>query len=472
MPSITRTPAVELADALRRRELSAMELLDACLGEVDRLNDEVNAVVWRDDERARARAKKADEHRAEGRDAPFLGVPMPLMDLTAVCGWPLAYGSRGRTERPWDGPSELCVSALVSGGFVLTCRTNTPELGDLTTTENLRFGPTRNPWDMRLTPGGSAGGAAAATAAGMFPAAHANDGAGSIRIPASCCGLVGLKSSRGRVPRLSQSWMGAVVDGAVTRTVTDAAAILDVLSEPDFRSWYNAPRAARPFREEVGADAGKLRVALMDRAPGGVPTDPVCTEAAQLTARALEELGHDIEPVELPTISEEFVGLFNVMAAGSLGEHLDEIDWEQVEPHIAFQYATATRISSLDYVSAVKRLERESRQRVEPWLRDFDVLLTPTMAITPPPVGTILEAVHAKPDAQVDEVIPMVVFTAFASIIGLPAISLPLHSTRDGVPVGVQLVGGPWDEVTILRLAGALERIRPWADREPTLAQA
>src|SRR2546430_631542 len=203
MSDPSRTPVLELADALRDKELSATELLDACLAEVDRLNDELNAVVWRGDEAVRAAARDA----------------------------------------------------------------------------------------------------AAATAGGMFPAAHANDGGGSIRIPAACCGLVGLKPSRGRVPRLSQSWLGAVVEGAVTRTVADAAAILDVLSGPDPLSWYNAPAADRPFREEVGADAGRLRIGLMDHGPAGMPTDPACTEAAQRTASALEELGHAVEPVELPTIS-------------------------------------------------------------------------------------------------------------------------------------------------------------------------
>jgi amidase len=470
MSERTRTPVVELADALRAKELSATELLDDCLDQVDRLNDELNAVVYRDDDAVRATARDADERRAAGDDAPFLGVPMPIKDLTEVQGWPLSYGSRGRTDEPWEGPNELCVDAFQRAGFILACKTNTPEFGHITATENLRFGPSRNPWDPQRTPGGSSGGAAAATAGGMFPAAHANDGGGSIRIPASCCGLVGLKPSRGRVPRLSQSWLGAVVEGAVTRTVADAAAILDVLSTPDQLSWYNAPAAARPFRQEVGADAGRLRIALMDRGPGGMPTDPACTDAAQRTARALEELGHAVEPVELPTISEELVEPFNLLVAGSLGEHLDEVDWEQVEPHIAFQHAAANDVSTFQYVHAMKRLERMSRQMVEPWGRDFDVLLTPTMAIKPPAVGAVLEASHADPDAPAEAVIATVAFTAFANITGQPAISLPVHWTDDGIPVGAHLVGRPWDEATLLRLAGAVEQALPWANRAPALA--
>jgi len=472
MSSLTRTPVLQLAGSLRSRELSATELLDACLEEVDRLNGDINAVVWREDEAARAAAADADRRLADGDGAPFLGVPMPIKDLTEVQGWPISYGSRGRDETPWEGPTELCVEALARAGFVLACKTNTPEFGHITVTENLRFGPTRNPWDRDRSPGGSSGGAAAATAAGMFPAAHANDGGGSIRIPASCCGLVGLKPSRGRVPRLNQSWWGAVVEGAVTRTVADSAAILDVIAGPDSRSWYNAPAPERPFLEEVGAEPGRLRIGLMDHAPGGVPTDPACTEAAQRAARALEELGHAVEPVEVPTVSEELIGPFNVMVAASLGEHADDIDWDKVEPHIAYQHGAANQIPSFHYISLMRTLERMSRQLVEPFGRDFDVLLTPTMAITPPPVGAVLEASHAGPDEPADAVVAMVAFCAFANATGLPGISLPVHWTDDGLPVGAQLMGGPWQEATILRLAGALEKAIPWADREPALAQA
>ena len=470
MSERTRTPALELADALRAKELSAAELLDDCLEEVDRLNEGLNAVVFRDDEGARAAAREADERLAAGDDAPFLGVPMPIKDLTYVHGWPLSYGSHGRTDEPWEGPSEVCVDALRRAGFVLACKTNTPEFGHITATENLRFGPARNPWDPNRTPGGSSGGAAAATAGGMFPAAHANDGGGSIRIPASCCGLVGLTPSRGRVPRLNQSWLGAIVEGAVTRTVADAAAILDALSDPDPLAWYNAPPPAGPFRNEVGADAGLLRIGLMDHGPNGMPIDPACAEAAQRTGRALEELGHSVEPVEIATISEELIEPFTLMIAAGLGEHLDEVDWSKVEPHIAYQHGVANEVSSFQYVHAMKHLEWMSRELLASWGRDFDVLVTPTMAITPPPVGAILEASHANPDAPPEAVIGTVAFTAFANVTGQPGISLPVHWTDDGVPVGAQLVGGPWEEATILRLAGALEQALPWAERAPALA--
>jgi amidase len=472
MSDVTRTPVLDLADSLRRRELSAVELLDACLDEVDRTNEEINAVVWRDDERARAGAREADERLAAGDEAPFLGVPLPIKDVTEVEGWPVSYGSRGAADTPSAGPSELCVDAFLEAGFVVACKTNTPEFGHITATDNLRFGSSRNPWDRSRTPGGSSGGAAAATAAGMFPAAHANDGAGSIRIPASCCGLVGLKPSRGRVPRLSQSWLGGVVEGSVTRTVADTAALLDVIAGPDPLSWYNAPAPERPFREEVGADAGRLRIGLMDHGPQGMPIDPDCAEAARRTAAALEELGHHVEPVDVPTISEELIGPFNLMVAASLGEHVEDVDFSKAEPHIAHQFAIAQQVSSLDYVYAMRQLERISRALLAESWHGFDVLLTPTMAVTPPPVGAILEASHANPEAPAELVIGTVAFTGFGNITGLPGISLPVHWTDDGVPVGAQLVGSPFDEATILRLAGAVEQALPWADREPALAGA
>jgi amidase len=464
--------ALELASALRARELSAVELLDACLTAVDRLNDSLNAVVWRDDEAARAEAKAADERLARGEDAPFLGVPLPIKDLTEVHGQPVTYGSRGRPMDPWDGRSELVVDAFRRAGFVLAGRTNTPEFGHITATENLRWGITRNPWDPSRTPGGSSGGAAAATASGMFPVAHANDGGGSIRIPASCCGLVGLKASRGRVPRLSQSWLGAVVEGVVSRTVVDSAAILDVITGPDSQSWYNAPAPERPFSDEVAADTGRLRIGVMATGPFGMPIEPVCTEAANRLAQALEQLGHDVAPAEVATVSEELTPPFVFLVESSLGEHLGDVDFEQVEPHIAAQYRNAQSHTAAQYVRTSKDIERLSRELVAPWGRDFDVLVTPTMGIAPPPAGMLLEISHTNPAEPSEVVVATVAFTAFANVTGQPAISLPIHETEDGVPVGAQLVGAPFQEATLLRLAGAIEQALPWADRVPAVARA
>jgi amidase len=461
-------PALDLTAALRARELSAVELLDACLTAVDERNPELNAVTWRNDEQARAAAAEADRRLddGEGQSVPFLGVPLPVKDLTPVAGWPVTYGSNGAPDGPSER-SELVVDALVAAGFVLCGRTNTPEFGVITAAENSRFGASRNPWDTDRSPGGSSGGAAAAVASGMFPIAHANDGGGSIRIPASYCGLVGLKPSRGRVPRLAQSWLGAVVEGVVAQTVADSAAVLDTIAKFDPLAWYNAPAPARPFAAETGAEPGQLRIGLMAQAPLGIPTDPACVAGARATAAALEGLGHSVEEVEVPTISEAMIPSFIVLTQAGLADY-EGVDWSATEPHIVHQRKLSGETGAYDYVLAARTLELLSRQEVARWGHDFDVLVTPTSAILPPQAGATLAAQHATPEAPVLDVVASVSFTAFGNVSGLPAVSLPLHRTEAGVPVGVQLTGAPWDEATLIRLSAQLEQALPWADFHPS----
>jgi amidase len=462
--------ALELARALRRRELSAAELLEQCLAAVDERNPQLDAVIWRNDEEARAAAAEADRRIAAGGEAPFLGVPLPIKDLTPVAGWPVTFGSRGASERPSE-ESELVVDAFVRAGFVLCGRTNTPEFGIITVAENLRYGITRNPWDIERSPGGSSGGAAASVAGGMFPIAHGNDGGGSIRIPASYCGLVGLKPSRGRVPRLAESWLGAVVEGVLARSVADSAAVLDAISGPDACAWYNAPAPARPFAQEMDTPPGTLRIGLMAQAPLGIPTDDACVAAARSAAATLEELGHVVEEVDVPTISEEMVPPFIALTEAGLADY-EGVDWSLVEPHIAHQRKAVDELSAYDYALASRALELLSRREVRRWGRDFDVLLTPTSAILPPQAGAILEAQHAAPDQAVPEVVASVCFTAFANVTGLPAVSLPLHWTDAELPVGVQLTGGPWQEAVLIALAAQLEQAMPWFERRPALLEA
>jgi amidase len=462
--------ATEFADALRRRELSAVELLDACIAAVDERNPELNAVIWRNDEDARSAAAEADRRLAGGERAPFLGVPLPIKDLTRVAGWPVTYGSNGAPEGA-SSESELVIEALERAGFVLCGRTNTPEFGVITAAENSRYGASRNPWDPTRTPGGSSGGAAAAVAAGMFPIAHANDGGGSIRIPASYCGLVGFKPSRGRVPRLAQGWLGAIVEGVVARTVADSAAVLDAIAYQDPLAWYNAPAPSRPFAQEPGSTPPPQRIGLMAQAPLGIPTDASCTAAARAAAALLEELGHEVHEVEVPTISEEMVPPFIALTQGGLADY-EGVDWSAVEPHIAHQRKASGELGAYDYVLAARTLELLSRRELTRWGRDFDVLLTPTSAILPPLAGSILEAQHAAPDQPVMDVVASVSFTAFGNVTGLPAVSLPLHWNEDGLPIGAQLVAGPWQDGPLLALAAQLEQARPWAERRPPLAQA
>jgi len=447
-----------------------VELLDACIAAIDALDPQLNAVIWRNDDDARAAAAEADRRLAAGESAPFLGVPLPIKDLTTVAGWPVSYGSRGGPPGVSE-ESELVVDALARAGFVLCGRTNTPEFGVITAAENLRYGISRNPWDTNRSPGGSSGGAAAAVAGGMFPIAHANDGGGSIRIPASYCGLVGLKPSRGRVPRHAQSWLGAVVEGVVASTVADAAAVLDATARLDPCAWYNAPAPQRPFSQELDTPPGALRIGLMAQAPLGIPTDEPCSSVTRAVAATLEELGHAVEEVEVPTISEEMIPSFITLTVGGLADY-EGVDWSAVDAHIAHQRKRAGELGAYDYVLAAQALELLSRRELARWGRDYDVLLTPTSAILPPVAGAVLEAQLAAPEDPVLYVVRSVSFTAFGNVTGLPAVSLPLGWSEEGLPVGVQLVGGPWGEARLIALAAQLEQARPWAGRRAPLAQA
>jgi amidase len=467
----TFTPAVELAAAIRRQELSPVELLDECLAQVDLLNPTLNAVIWRDDEGARKNASRLADRVASG-DEPlpaFAGVPLPIKDLTAVEGWPVTYGSNGASGAP-SSEDELVVAALRKAGFVLTGRTNTPELGPISVTENVRYGITRNPWNPERTPGGSSGGAAAAVASGMFPLAHGNDGGGSVRIPASCCGLVGLKVSRFRVPALVPNWMGASVEGVLVRTVADTAAVLDQICGPDPLGWANAPVPDRPFAAEVGADPGRLRIAVLTRAMLDLPVDEEIREGVTRTAALLEGLGHHVEELDFELFSPDLLADFLPVVNTGYAEYPD-VDFTKVEPHNRAGYEAARSVDSIAFVQALRRLQRATRDPVARWGRDFDLLLTPTMTITPPKAGSVLTYLETHPDVAAPDVLAMAAFTAPFNVSGQPAISLPLHESK-GLPVGMQLVAGPWQESMLIRVSAQLEEAAPWAARRPTVATA
>ena len=462
--------ALDCADAVRRKEVSPLELLDATLERVDRVNPGINAVIWRNDDEARAQARKVGDEIANGRNdlGPFAGVPIPIKDLTPVAGWPVTYGSWGAP----DGPSEegeLATEAYKKAGFILCGRTNTPEFGPLTVTENDRYGITRNPWNTDYTPGGSSGGAAASVASGMFSVAHANDGGGSIRIPASCCGLVGLKPSRGRVPALVPGWQGMAIEGAVCRTVADAAAVLDVISGPDRLMWDNAPVPESPFSKAPGTSPGTLRVGLLSTSALGLPVADACSEALKKAGTVLENLGHKVFTVDEDVFTADAIPPFLNVVNSGLGDY-EGIDWSKTEPHIRSGLEQGKQIDSLTLVHSLAELQRQVRKIVARWGQDFDVLVTPTMSIEPPVAGTVIEDVHANPDAPSLTVVAMVAFTAVYNITGQPAISLPLHVSEAGLPIGVQFVGGPWQETLLLQLAAQLEEAAPWADRRPATA--
>ena len=461
--------AIDTAAAIRAKEVSPLEVLEATLAKIDARNPELNAIIWRNDEQARTEAKALGDRIATGDSdlAPFAGVPLPIKDLLPVAGQPVTYGSNGAAEGPAER-SALVATAFVNAGFILCGRTNSPEFGSISVTENLRFGATRNPWDSRFTPGGSSGGAASSVASGMFPAANASDGGGSIRIPASCCGLVGHKPSRGRVADTVPGWSGLSVEGVVTRTVADTAAILEVISAPDPLAWWSPPTKERPFTEEVGADPGRLRVAVNTVSALGVEVAPAALAAVEHAAALLESLGHHVIRLESDLFDPADLGHFlNLMISG-FGDHLD-IDPAGMEPHNRVSFGAGRSLDSLEFARSLGILQNQTRGLLARFNSEFDLLLTPTMAIEPPPVG-LLAQVHAQPDFPPIEIIAMAAFTALFNITGQPAVSLPLYVSPTGLPVGVQLVAGAFRDAQLIRVASQLEAADPWAQRYPTYA--
>ncbi|MHB1138319.1 MAG: amidase, partial [Microthrixaceae bacterium] len=331
------------------------------------------------------------------------------------------------------------------------------------------FGATRNPWNPAHSPGGSSGGAGAAVAAGMAPIAHASDGGGSIRIPASCNGLVGLKPSRNRVTDWCEAMTGATTSGVVCRTVADSAAALDVMARPDAGAWNVAPPPERSFAAEVGTAPGKLRIRVAASNALRVEIDPSCAEAASQAADLLADLGHDVaesDPI-WPDAGQFLESFLTVWA--TIGVGIEGLDVDRIEAHNRANWDQAAATSSITYASAEMQLQAASRAMTEQFGRDFDVLVTPTMAIEPPEVGWIWQGSDTDPNMPLFNATPMAAYTAMFNVTGQPAISLPLHQSESGLPVGVQFVAAPWAEATLLRLGSQIEAAVPWADRWPPL---
>ena len=462
--------ALELAAAIRAKEVSPTEVMDDTLRRIEERNPGLNAVIWLDADDAQARAEQATKEVAARSTelGPFHGVPVPVKDLYDVEGWPNTYGSAGAPDDPAPR-SALPVQRLADAGFVLCGRTNTPEFGTITATENARYGITRNPWNPDHTSGGSSGGASAAVASGMFTIAHASDGGGSIRIPATCTGLVGLKPGRGRVTNHTVSWEGASTQGVVTHTVHDTAAALDAMSTFDPLAWWNAPPPERPFADEVGRDPGTLRVASTTTAAMGIDTDPECVAAVERTVGALADLGHEVVDVDFDPHIETFVANFINVVNGGLSSN--PVDWELVQANNRAGYEQAATVTSLVYTASVAALQEWTREVNVQWGRDFDLLVTPTMPIQPARAGAIYDEISANPSQTSMTVLASVLFTSMFNMNGLPAISLPVHQAADtGLPIGAQVVAGPWQEALLLRVASQIEQALPWADRRADLA--
>ncbi len=481
-----------LAELVRRKEVTAAELVEAAIARVEAHDPALNAVVDRLYDRARAQAA------GPLPDGPFTGVPYLLKEILGEeAGVVSTEGSRFFRDRKPAADSEL-VRRHRKAGLVAIGKSNVPELGILPTTEPVLHGPAHNPWVPERTPGGSSGGAAAAVAARLVPIAHANDGGGSIRIPASCCGVFGLKPTRGRNPlgpAIGESWHGLVVEHAVTVSVRDSAALLDATAGPDAGAPYAAPPPERPYLEEVGRDPGKLRIGFTVRSQLGHEVHPDCVESVRDAASLCEKLGHRVEEAAPPVDREAFTRAFLVVVAGEISAQVArraaelgrQPGGDELEPSTWLLVRCGQEFTAAEFVDAVKTLQQASR-RMAPWFEQFDLLLMPTLGQPPvkigalaprpaevaalgvlrrAPVGVALRKILAKMAEEL--AFEFAAFTQLANVTGQPAMSVPLFWNRDGLPIGAHFTARFGDEATLFRLAAQLEAARPWAQRRPKI---
>lgn len=478
MTDHSQLDAVGHADLVRTGAASAAELVEAAIARIEALNPELNAVVTPLFDKARAEAGRVQS------GLPLAGVPYVLKDhLTCSAGDPMSDGIRAVREARWapDHDSHY-VTRMRAAGAVLVGKSNLPELALRPTTEPEAWGPTRNAWDPTRSAGGSSGGSGVAVASGMVPVGHATDAGGSIRIPASFNGAVGLKPSRGRVsqgPDTGDMWAnGSWFVGAITRTVRDTAAVLDVVSGYEPGDPVTAPPPARPFADEVGADPGRLRVGFLARTVEGYPDlDPEVAEGVHATARQLEGLGHEVEEAHPGALDRQLDGVldgFMGMVGSGVGWNLDR--WSQrigrplgqadVEATTWLIKTSGDALTGAGFVDAMDRIHSYARA-VAGWWGGYDLLLTPTMAAPAPLLDTAGLAASDPAGALSGAAASTGGFTIPFNITGQPAISLPLHRTSAALPVGMQLVAAYAREDLLLRVAAQLEAVAPWADRRP-----
>ncbi|HEX8123110.1 MAG TPA: amidase [Solirubrobacteraceae bacterium] len=475
MTDLALLDATAQAELVRSGEASPAELVDAAIDRIEALNPQLNAVITPLFDKAREAAA------GELPDGPFRGVPVLLKDLAChSAGDPMYEGSKFLKDSGWvEEEDTVLASRFRRAGFVFCGKTNTPEFGILSTTEPLAFGPSRNPWNPGHSTGGSSGGSAAAVAAGMVPLAHGNDGGGSIRIPASACGLVGLKPSRGRTPLgpdVGDIMTGLVGEHVLTRSVRDCAAVLDAVHGYAPGDPYVAPDPLRPFAQEVGADPGRLRIGIRTAPPSRqFECHPDCVAAAEGAGRLLESLGHSVEPADLPFLdADDLIENFLVRWTGGIAWNIAY--WERklgrtctaddVEPSTWALAEIGRGHGAGKYLSAVERHQVLGMQLAR-WYEDgFDLLLTPTMAVPPPPIGSF-EHPPDNPLLPIVVATPMAAFTSGLNMTGQPGISLPLGTNGDGLPIGVQLAAPYGREDVLLRVAAQVEEAAPWVDRRP-----
>jgi amidase len=462
--------ATEQAELVRRGEVSPEELVRAAIGRIDAVNPALDAVVrTRFDEALR-------EAGSELPDGPFRGVPILFKDLGCpVAGEPTSFGIGSLRDFAWPVTSYLA-EQFRAAGFICLGRTNVPELGTTVTTESRSFPPARNPWHPAHSTGGSSGGSAAAVASGMVAVAHGNDGGGSIRIPASLCGLVGLKPTRGRVsqgPLVGEAWAGGTIDGGLARTVRDAAGLLDAVSGRMPGEPYYPPPLPRPLTQEVGADPGRLRIGFADRTGlDGYLDDPQCRAAVAAAARLVESLGHHVEE-SCPNVlfEPDFLAHFSTIIAADAEATFQAFEMllgrpiadDEIEPrNVTYRHA-GRAMDAVRYLQSRNWIGIWTRQMAA-WWGEYDLLLTPTVGAPAPRLGWFT-ADGAEHEGH--RIVSFIPYTAQFNMTGQPAISLPLYQTPDGLPVGVQLVAGYGREDLLIRVASQLEQAAPWRDRRP-----
>lgn len=470
--------ATEQAALVRSKEVSPAELVDEAINRIDKLNGELNAVIIERFDKARAEAS------GDLPDGPFRGVPMVLKDLDGSSkGDPHHCGMKWLKDMGWTEQEDTySIANLRATGGVFVGKSNCPELGLVPTTEPEAYGPSRNPWDTSRSTGGSSGGTAAAVASGMVSIGTAGDGGGSIRIPASECGLVGLKPTRGRVslgPAHGQLWSGLVVRGVLTRTVLDTAVALDAMAKPMVGEPYYAPPFERPLADEVGHDPGKLRIGFTTTAPAGMAetqADPIA--AVKDAAQLLESLGHTVEESSPAALYDTDIANYAIhLISGPLAQELDfwekktgkKVDLDQLELGTKVFVDMSAQALARDYIDAVEQVHLLSRKVQQWWADGFDLLLTPTIPEPPPELGQFAATEENPLNAMVrsSSIVP---FVAPFNLTGQPGISLPLHWNEAGLPIGVQLVAPYGREDVLVRIASQLEEARPWRDKRPTVS--
>lgn len=478
MQELSRLDAMAQAELVRRGEVSPRELVDAAIARIEKTNPAVNAVVTTAFERAHDEAATFEKEARSGR-RPFLGVPFLMKDIGGQeAGAPHHMGMKCLKRANWtEATSSHFTEKLRAAGFVSLGRTNTPELALLPTTEPESYGATANPWNLGHSAGGSSGGAAAAVAAGMVPAAHASDGGGSIRIPASHCGLVGLKPTRARAsfgPGAGERWSGFSCEHVVSHSVRDTAAILDVVAGRMPGDPYAAAPPSRAYLEEIGADPGRLRIGLLAGSPReGVQVDPACSEAAQIAARALAALGHHVEESSPEAYADTQVGRsFVTLVACNIARSLDAAAEKLGRPLVPEDVENTTwavgqigrATAAPTYLAMLEWAHAFGRRMAAWWEGGFDLLLTPTTAEPPPPLGQFV----SPPDVPLKGYLRAAPFGAYTfpiNMTGQPSISLPLHHTASGLPVGAMLTAAYGREDLLLRVAAQLEQSLPWRER-------